>query len=209
MIIFDLDGTLWDASSTLAESWAVEAARLSGRDKRFTIEEIQSVLGLTMNQIADRLLPEIEVPRRYEIFDSCMDYELEYLREHGGVLFPRMREVLEELQASGRKLAIVSNCQEGYIKCFLDSMNMHEYFCDIEEWGHTGKLKADNIRLVMERNNEPHSIYIGDIQKDCDAATEAGIPCIWARYGFGTMENPAAAIDSPAELIPILNELGY
>ena len=210
MLIFDLDGTLWDASQSLAESWAAEIVRLSGRDKKYTIDEIHAVLGLTMDEIADRLLPEIEPPRRYEIFDSCMDYELEYLTEHGGELFPGTRETLDELREDGYKMAIVSNCQTGYIKTFLDSMNMHEYFCDIEEWGNTGLSKGQNIRLVMERNNVENAVYIGDIQKDLDAATEAGIPCIWAEYGFGTMDKPAGVIHTFSELrgtIPIIGGL--
>ena len=209
MVIFDLDGTLWDAGQSLAESWGVKICDLAGVDKRFTAEDIHGVMGLTMDEIADNLLPEVETPRRYEIFDACMDYELEYLRDHGGVLYPQVKETLLELLKSGRKLTIVSNCQEDYVKTFLDSMDMWEYFCDYEEWGRTGMLKADNIRYVMERNGIEHAIYVGDIQKDADAAAEAGIPCIWAAYGFGQIRNPAGVIREFAELPAVLDEIGY
>lgn len=209
MIIFDLDGTLWDAGKALAESWGAEIARQLGKETNFTVDEIHAVLGQTMDQIALKLLPDATPEERERVFKCCMGKETEYLREHGGELFEREVETLDQLKAAGYKMAIVSNCQTGYVQTFIDSMNMHEYFCDIEEWGHTGLSKGENIRLVMERNNEPHSVYVGDIQKDCDSATEAGIPCIWAKYGFGTMDHADAEIDHFYELPEALEKLGF
>ena len=106
-------------------------------------------------------------------------------------------------------MAVVSNCQEGYIKAFLDSMDMDSYFVDYEEWGHTGLLKADNIRLVMERNGVSEAVYIGDIQKDSDAAHEAGIPCISADYGFGDISDAEGRIEKFADLPSELKRIGY
>ena len=88
-------------------------------------------------------------------------------------------------------------------------MKMHEYFDDYEEWGRTGLLKAGNIRLVMERNGAEKAVYIGDIHKDCDASHEAGIPCIWAAYGFGTISDAEATVREFKELPAALKELGF
>ena len=209
MIIFDLDGTLWDSGQSLADSWGLEITRESGIDKHFSAEDIHKVMGLPMTEIADNLLPEIPEERRYEIFDKAEAYEIEYISEHGGVLFDGVRETLTELKKLGYKMTIVSNCQEGYIPAFLKSMNMGEFFCDYEEWGRTGLTKGENIRLVMERNNVTKAIYIGDIQRDADSAAEAGIPCIAADYGFGHIENPIARINSFGELINCLKQLNF
>ena len=108
----------------------------------------------------------------------------------------------------GVKMAVVSNCQEGYVKAFLDSMDMWKYFVDYEEWGRTFLSKADNIKLVMERNGEDKGIYVGDIQKDCDSAHAAGVPCIYAAYGFGEISDAEGRIDSFSELPGVLKELG-
>jgi phosphoglycolate phosphatase len=86
-------------------------------------------------------------------------------------------------------------------------MDMHKYFSDYEEWGRTGLLKADNIRLVMERNGDDSAVYVGDIQKDADAAAEAGIPCIWAAYGFGHIKEPAGVLNSFTELPAVIDAL--
>ena len=83
------------------------------------------------------------------------------------------------------------------------------YFDDYEEWGRSGLLKADNIRLVMERNGADKAIYVGDIQKDADASAKAGVPCIWAAYGFGHIAGPAGVLNKFSDLPEVLRDLGY
>ena len=70
-------------------------------------------------------------------------------------------------------------------------------------------LKADNIKLVMERNGAERAIYVGDIQKDSDAAHKAGIDCIYASYGFGEICDAVATLKSFDELPAVLEKLGF
>ena len=209
MVIFDLDGTLWDSSPVVAESWNIEIENYTGRKSSLVADDLRRNMGKTMTEIADNLMSEFPVPERYELSHRCEVFENEYIAEHGAELFPKVRETLQQLQDAGQKLAVVSNCQEGYVAAFIKSMDMDRYFCDYEEWGRSGLLKADNIRLVMERNGEDEAIYVGDIQKDADACKDAGVPCIWAAYGFGHIEEPAGVIHEFAELPGVLKELGY
>lgn len=209
MVIFDLDGTLWNASEPIAESWNILIKRETGRDKGLTAADIEPVQGKTMDEIADIIFADFEGDERYAIARKCEVFENEYLMEHAGILFEGVEETLAKLCGLGVKMAVVSNCQEGYVKAFLDSLDMWKYFVDYEEWGRTKLFKADNIKLVMERNGEDKAIYVGDIQKDADAAHEAGVPCIWARYGFGEIADAEGIIDSFPELPAVLGELGY
>ena len=71
---------------------------------------------------------------------------------------------------------------------------------DIEMSGRIGLDKGSNIRLVMERNNITQAAYVGDTQKDAAAAEKAGIPFIFAEYGFGDAPNAALRIGSIEEL---------
>ena len=209
MVIFDLDGTLWDSSVQVAESWNVVIEREVGKEHTLSAADIMKYMGLTMTEIADRhfgFLPEKE---RYELSHKCEEFENSYITEHGGRLFEGVEETIAKLKDMGVKMAVVSNCQEGYIKAFLDSMNMWKYFVDYEEWGRTMLLKADNIKLVMERNGASKGIYVGDIQKDSDAAHKAGIDCIYASYGFGEINDAVATLKSFDELPGILEELGF
>ena len=84
-------------------------------------------------------------------------------------------------------LYIVSNCQCGYIEQFLRKTQLEAYIKDIECFGNTGKNKGENIRLLVKRNSLKAPVYIGDTKGDCDASKEAGVPFIFASYGFGNV----------------------
>lgn len=209
MIIFDLDGTLWDSSREVADSWNIKIKEMTGKSDYLTAEDISSVMGKTMTEIADILFGEFPESRRYDLAHKCEVYENEYIREHGAKLFPKVKETLNKLLKTGVKMAVVSNCQEGYIPAFIESMHMKKYFGDYEEWGRTGMPKSDNIRLVMERNGAEKAVYVGDTQRDSDAAHEAGIPCIYASYGFGRIDDAEGVIKSFDELPEVLEKAGF
>lgn len=208
MVIFDLDGTLWNSSRVVAESWNI-AIKEDGYDMVLTSDDIMRGMGKTMDEIADSLFGDLPEKERYALARHCEAYENEYLADHSGDLFDGVEETLALLRDAGVKMAVVSNCQEGYVKAFLDSMDMWKYFCDYEEWGRTYLLKAGNIKLVMERNGEDKAVYVGDIQKDSDASHEAGIPCINAAYGFGEITDAEGVINSFDELPGVLKEMGF
>ena len=209
MVLFDLDGTLWDSSVRVAESWNILIQQEYGYDRGLTAADISRNMGKTMNAIADDLFGDLPEDERYALARKCEVFENGYISEHGGRLFDGVDETLRMLRDAGVRMSVVSNCQEGYVKAFLDSMDMWKYFEDYEEWGRSGLLKADNIKLVMERNGVSRGIYVGDIQKDSDAAHEAGVPCIWAAYGFGEIKDAEAVIQSFDELPAVLKKLGF
>ena len=209
MVIFDLDGTLWDSSAVVAESWNILIKNEYGQDRGLTAADIARNMGRTMNEIADDLFPDFPEEERYALARKCEVFENGYITEHGGRLYEGVTETLGRMRDSGVPMSVVSNCQEGYVKAFLDSMDMWDYFDDYEEWGRSGLLKADNIRLVMERNGIDRAVYVGDIQGDSDAAHKAGVPMINAAYGFGDISDAEARIDCFSELPSVLQELGF
>lgn len=201
-IIFDMDGTLWDSAENVAISWNL-ALEKSGKMKRsLTKEDIQSVMGKTMDQIADLLFAGLDLENRRMLLKECCSMENEYLREHGGELYDGVEETLKELKKK-YLLFIVSNCQKGYIEAFLDYYRMWDYFTDIECYGNTRKQKGDNIRLVADRNGLEQAVYVGDIQGDYDASRQAGVGFIHAAYGFGTIDAKTLRISRFAELTDI------
>ena len=207
LLLFDLDGTLWDSAKEIADSWSFILQKHHPEIPKLTAEDLHAVMGRTMDEIAAAFASGIPPKERKALFQECEDYELGYVAKHGGILFPGVEETLHRLREDGFQMAIVSNCQEGYIEAFYQSMGLKDFFCDMEEWGRTKRSKAENIRLVMERNGFQKGIYIGDTEKDEAAAKGAKIPFIHASYGFGTAEKPDASISSISELSSILKEL--
>ena len=207
MLLFDLDGTLWDAAKEVADSWNIILKKYAVDRKPLDAAQVQALMGKTMQEISDLLLPDLPPAERTGVYEEMQTYENIYIRKHGGTLFPGIREALKTLHEAGYQMGIVSNCQVGYIGAFLTSMKMWHYFCDIEAWGYTKKSKGESIHLVIERNAFSKAIYIGDISRDMDAAHEAGIPFIHAAYGFGTVENPDGVIHTPQELPAVVKNM--
>lgn len=199
-IIFDVDGTLWDSAVPVAQSWnEVLKKRYPEVERRITPEDMYRNMGKTMDAIGDDLFPFLEPAKRTEVMEACMEYENEYLATHPGDMYPHMVSVLSAL-SSRYALFIVSNCQTGYIEALMASCGIGAYIADTECFGATGRPKGDNIRLVMERNGLEKCFYVGDTAMDQEASRQAGIPFVFASYGFGEAEGADAVISSLAEL---------
>ena len=209
MIIFDLDGTLWDSAVPVAEAWNEVFHREDPSLPELTADDIHSVMGMTMKEIGEVLHPQFRGKAREKIFDECCRYEVEYLYGHPGTLYPALRETLRTLRDAGYTLAIVSNCQRGYVESFLHGSGLGEWFADYEEWERTGLTKGENIRLVMARNGFDKAVYVGDTRKDEKAANAAGIPFIHAAYGFGRAERPDGVIGAIRELPTLLEQTDH
>ena len=203
-ILFDMDGTLWDSAAGVAESWNEAILAYGYERKPLTAGDIQSVMGKTMEDIADILFPELNVMQRKELLDLCCRLENDYLRRHGGVLYPDIRKTMEKLKVNYH-LYIVSNCQAGYIEAFLDYYKFHDLIEDIECYGNNDKPKGENIALLYQRNNLEDAVYVGDIQGDYDASMSAGVRFIHAGYGFGKVEADVPEIQKFSDLIEVID----
>ena len=194
-LIFDLDGTLWDATAPVAEAWQEVCREMIDPSFTLTKEETEKFMGLTMVEIGQRLSNGVFRGVDFERFmKRCFDYEVEYLTTHPGDLYPHELEVLAELKKQGYPLFIVSNCQLGYIDNYLAIVPplFDGFLC----YGHTNKEKSVTIAKMMEMAGLDAAIYIGDTAGDENASHKAGCPFIYARYGFGQSDNHEGVIDS-------------
>lgn len=198
-IIFDMDGTLWDAGVSIAEAWNIVIKRRGLLMETMTADHIHSIMGKTIDGIADTLFGMYDKEERMDITRECLEYENVYLADHGGELYEKLEDVLAELAAQ-YPLYIVSNCEKGYIEGFLAYYGFEKYFKDFESHGNTCLPKGQNIKLVAERNGLTDVVYVGDIQSDYNASKEAGVGFIHASYGFGTIDEEVPVIGAIAEL---------
>ena len=206
-IILDIDGTLWDSTPIVAKAWTQAVLECGIKDRIVTAGELKQLFGKTMSVIAASLFPEASKEVQETILEKCCVYEEEALEENQqDICYPDVREVIKQL-AKTYDLYIVSNCQAGYIEAFLKVTDLGEYVTDFENPGRTGKPKADNIRLVIERNNLDKAFYVGDTQGDYDATMAAGIPFIFAAYGFGNIDGDEEEIQGLNELPDLIDKL--
>ncbi len=206
-IIFDLDGTLWDSSAAVSESWN-EALASIGVDKyTMTVDKIRGYMGQTMEAIAYDFFNEETHEEAMRLLNICADHENEYIRAHGGVLYEGLEDTLKKLKSKGYFLSVVSNCQEGYIEAFLEYHKLESYFDDTENYGRTGMEKEENIKLVVERNALDKAYYVGDTLGDYNSTMKAGLDFIHASYGFGQVPDATAVLKSITELPEVMKGL--
>lgn len=197
-IIFDLDGTLWDSVKTVTEIWN-EALRDVGIEPTLTYDELSKCMGLRIEQIFDRVIPQTTRDQRDKIVKLCEKNENTYLSDHGGVLYENVEKTLNDLKKD-YKLFIVSNCGEGYIRAFYKAHKLEKYFDDFECAGRTGLSKGQNIKLISQRNDLKNPVYIGDTLFDYEATKEAQVPFIFAAYGFGELPFENQSVNSFEEI---------
>ena len=194
-ILLDLDGTLWDAVEGICKGWN-EGFAECGLEPNLTVPQLRGCMGLLMEDIAARILPQLPTGEaRMAIMEVCYRHQLAYLSAHGGALYPAVAETLREL-SERLPLFIVSNCQDGYIQCFLKYYHLESVIRDFLCPGQSGQAKAENIAALVRRHRLSHPVYVGDTQGDCDAAHAAGVPFLHAAYGFGAAQGAEGAIAS-------------
>lgn len=186
-IIFDLDGTLWDATAVTAEAWVEVLARHSDVKCEVPLdrESVRRYMGLTNEELARIFFPSMPFDKAFSLMTESCEIENARLPVCGGTLYDGVEDTLHGLYDTGHRLFVVSNCQDGYIEAFLHAHKFEALFSDIECSGRSGLCKADNVRLVMKRNGLSSPVLVGDTISDGNAARNVGIPFVYAKYGFG------------------------
>ncbi|MDO5400051.1 MAG: HAD family hydrolase [Eubacteriales bacterium] len=202
-LIFDIDGTLWDSRALVAEGYNLELKREGLGHLCVTAEELRPLFGKVMTEIADILFASIPQPDRYALMERCMDTENSYLHQNPcDIGYPGVRRTLEQLSKTHR-LFIVSNSQRGYPELCMDKLGLRPYIQAHLCFGDTGTTKGQTILRLMREQSITSCAYIGDTQGDLEATREAGIPFIWAAFGFGNPESWDEKVDSFEELLKL------
>ncbi len=200
-ILFDLDGTLWDSCRAVAESWGKTLRLVYGAESSPSREEVRSIMGMTAEGISRTLFSHYG-EKAQEICLRCIREENDYIARTGGDVYPGIKEMLEAL-CRRYPLFLVSNCQEGYIPCFLSSTGFAAFFRDWLCEGDSGQGKAENIQTLCEKYRLRAPVYVGDTQMDEQSARKAGCAFVHAAYGFGYADYPDAVVERPQDLVTL------
>ena len=202
-LIFDIDGTLWDSRALVAEGYNIQLRAEGLEQLCVTAEDLKPLFGKVMTEIADVILAAVPQKERYALMDRCMATENAYLHENEcRIGYEGVRETLEKL-AKKHRLFIVSNSQRGYPELCIQKLGLGDCISGHLCFGDTGAEKAVTIRRLLERHGIADAVYIGDTQGDCDAADGAGIPFVFAAYGFGQPDHYVARIEKIEDLLKL------
>lgn len=183
-LLFDMDGTLWNAVSSYATVWNTTFRELGVRRPPVTEEELIALMGQRLEDFIGKLVPPDQ--DRPGLLDAVFANEQRLMPELGGVLYDGVRVTLARL-SQRLPLFMVSNCGADGLNNFLNYTDLHAFFKDSITAGETGRPKSDNIRTLVTRYGLRDAYYVGDTITDARSAREAGTGMIWCRYGFGSV----------------------
>ena len=214
-LIFDIDGTLWDSTGTIARAWSDASGRFMFGRKHFTKQQVMNEVGRPLDVIFRDLYPEIGELEKTdadraaavlrEINEISTEFEYDYLRRYGAELYPGVTDTLKAL-ASEIPLFIVSNCEKGYIEIMTEASGLTPLFKDWLCFGDTLLEKDRTMQVLIGRHHLQKTAYVGDILNDALSSEKANVPFIWASYGFGEVDpaHYSERIDCFADLMKLV-----
>ena len=203
-LIFDIDGTLWDSRSLVAEGYNRQLKQEGMAHLQITVETLKGLFGKPLPEIGRLLFTEIpDMKQREALIYRCTASQEQFMAENPcQVGYPQVAETLKELQKHHR-LFIVSNSEKGYPELCMEKLGLTSFFEGHLCYGDTHTPKGETIRLLMQQYQIESAAYIGDTQGDYEASLYAGIPFIWASYGFGTPESFTNKIQQFSDLLSL------
>ncbi|QIK55393.1 HAD family hydrolase [Dysgonomonas sp. HDW5A] len=197
-LIFDMDGTLWDAVDTYAYSWT-QVLKEMGIDKTLTKQDIQGYMGMEAKQIYKEIFPQLPEETIEQIYRNIIVKTDELLPKMGGNIYPDVLEGIEQLSRK-YKLFMLSNCQKGSIRDFMVYTETKPYFCDYIEYGSNHQPKHINMKTLIDRYNLKAPMYIGDTDSDRKQSDLAYVPFVFVSWGFGKTDSYAHKFDTMKDL---------
>jgi phosphoglycolate phosphatase len=201
-LIFDIDGTLWNASPASAKGWNLGLAKL-GINRKLSPEQIKKVAGHPFEECVDILLPGLRT-KTPELFDTLNKCETEAVKSEGGKFFDGALDSLKQLAAE-YKIFLVSNCQQWYLDLFLDFSKLRTWLAGFDCYGLSGLSKAEMLLRLKSHHALNHPLYIGDTAGDETSAKQARIAFLYVSWGFGKPAGKPTTVNSFIELLSYLN----
>ncbi len=207
-LLLDLDGTLVDSAPDLAASLNRTLAPLA---TPFTPAEITPMIGdgvaaLVRRATAARGLPDSpETLRRFA--EDYGDHAAELTRPYPGV-----REGMQALAHAGWRLAVCTNKPEATAHAVLAAVGLLPMLAAVGGGDSFATRKPDpahTLATLRRAGGTPgDAVAVGDHQNDILAAAGAGVPCIFAAWGYGSpaMARGAAAVAKAFAEVPALAE---
>lgn len=210
--IFDLDGTLLDTLTDLANA-VNYALRLNSMPER-TIDEIRFMVGNGVRKLMLCAVPEGEGNLLFEkTFADFRAYYAEHsfdtTKPYDGIL-----PLLAELKGRGVKMAVVSNKMDAATKPLVKRFFGNYIDVAIGENEAQGIKRKPAPDMVFKAITElgvkaEDCVYIGDSDVDLHTAQNSNLPCISVLWGFRDREflNSFGAdcfADKPQDVLSLL-----
>lgn len=201
--MFDLDGTLADTGTDLAD--AVNFTRAHFDLTQLAAQQVYAHVGRGVEHLIRNSLPI----KNSDHFHEALGVFLEHYEAHlldKTVLYPGVHDVLDHFR--GKRRVVVSNKIQRFSEAVVRGLGVAECF-DLILGGDSASKKPHPalLALAMERfQTAPSSaLMVGDGEIDVEAGKRAGVMTCGVTYGLG--DNSLLIAAKPDVLIGTLTEL--
>lgn len=197
-IIFDMDGTLWNATDSYAKIWNATCQEF-GMEADFKGEDLVHFMGMSIESIMEHLLGDNMTVDKETFLKALGVQEDAMMPSLGGVLFPGVRECLEKLHGQFR-LFMLSNCSARGLKNFVNYTGTSHLFEGLLTQGERPVEKCENLLFMASKYSLKNPTYVGDTQSDCNQCHAANMPFTYAAWGFGSCSDAELQFASIQEM---------
>ena len=203
-VIFDLDGTLLDTLTDLAN--AVNFSLREGGLPERTADEVRSFVGNGVELLMRRAVPDGTTEDVWAERLECFSlYYTEHMLDNT-VPYPGALLCLEHLKSAGVRCAVVSNKLHAAVsELCRRELGLEDAF-GVENESER-KPSPRNVLKALEALGveKEDAVYVGDSDVDLQTAKNSGLRCISASWGFRSREELKTAgaetiVDSFEEL---------
>jgi phosphoglycolate phosphatase len=193
-ILFDLDGTLVDSAPDLLA--AVNRVLADAGREPLPLAVLRPVVSKGSRAMLATAFPDLDEQARENLIATFLDYYGAAIAEHGHA-FDDIELLLSRIERAGLRWGIVTNKPEKLAHDVVAAMGWHER-CAILVGGDTLALKkpdpAQLLHACKQLSIRPERcVYVGDDERDIQAARAAGMPSVVALWGYReSHEDPSA-----------------
>ncbi len=208
-IVFDWDGTLQDSIKYIVQAWQQACALLQLPVP--TAAQIQSLIGLSLVECAQRLQPQLSVMAQQQLMQAYREAYRDQERQPAP-LFAGIPVLLNQLQQAEIRLTIATGKGRQGLNRAMASSGIEHYFVATSTACESASKPAPEMvfRLCQSVQCSPaETMVIGDAYVDLCMANRAGARAIGVSYGAGTLAElqqaqPEAIANSPVQLAELL-----
>ena len=193
-LLLDLDGTLVDSVPDLLAS--VNRVMAARGFAPFTAPQVTAMVG----DGAPALVGKVMAARGRMADTADLDEFLADYTVHSAVAtraFPGVPETLRTLAGQGWRLAVCTNKPMVPTRALLASLGLLDVFAAIGAGDSYPSRKPDPAHLLATLAEaggaRDAAVMVGDHHNDVQAAAGAGLPCIFAAWGYGPPAMAAGA----------------
>jgi len=199
--VFDVDGTIVDSQHNIVASMVVACERHGLVPP--SAAEIRRIIGLSLLEAVDQLLPELAPDRQRAVAESYKQgfAELRLHPDHQEPLFPGVIDTLDALSRQGWLLAVATGKSRRGLLAMIERHDLHGRFVSLQTADdNPGKPHPAMLqRAIAEAGGSPkESVMIGDTSYDMQMGREAGTRTIGVAWGY---HPPADLLEAGAERV--------